>query len=112
MSEKEYRELVLTAFKKLERAFDAVDPDKAEFEMAQGAVTIVFADRSKLILSQQPSLRQIWVAAAAKGIAYHLDYDLGLKKWMDDKGKGVELFGFIQQTVEAQIAVHLSFSDS
>ena len=57
MTEKEYRELTSAAFKTVEKAFDSVDPDVAEFSLSQGAVTVQFADGTKLILSQQPSVR-------------------------------------------------------
>lgn len=99
MEEKQYRELVSLAFKTIENAFDAVDPDLAECVFSQGALTVTFSDRTKLILSQQPSVRQIWVAAASKGIAYHFNYDTKNQQWFDDKGTGVELFQFVKKIV-------------
>src|SRR3989344_7428 len=100
MEEREYRELVSREFKKIEQAFNNVDPDKAEFDLTQGAVTIAFPDGMKLILSQQPSVRQIWVAAATKGVAHHFNYDVAAEKWMDDKGKGIELLAFVRGMVQ------------
>lgn len=109
MEEKEYRELVSREFKKIEKAFDGVDPDEAEFDLAQGAVTIAFADGMKLILSQQPSVRQIWVAAATKGIAHHFNYDAAAGSWMDDKGKGIELLAFVRGMVQDAAGITLTF---
>ena len=107
MEEKEYRELVKTAFDKIGNAFDDVDPDLAEYTFSQGAITVQFADQSKLILSQQPSVRQIWVAAASKGVAYHFNYSQGL--WMDDKGLNLELLGYVKSLVQeiAQVSLPL-----
>ncbi len=105
MEEKEYRELTAKAFKRLESAFDSVDPDLAEFSFSQGAVTIQFADGSKLILSQQPSVRQIWVAAASFGVALHFDYVNG--SWIDDKSKKTELNQFVSEVVAKKAFVHL-----
>lgn len=107
MEEKEYRQLVDQAFHSIERAFDNVDPDQAEFELSQGAVTISFADRTKVILSTQPSVRQIWLAAAARGIAHHFNYDQGSSRWIDDKGKGLELMSFIKGLIRDQAGVEL-----
>lgn len=107
MDEKEYRALVLSEFRKIEKAFEDVDPDQAEFEHSQGAVTIIFRDGSKLLLSQQPSVRQIWVAAATLGIAHHFGYDAGRGAWLDDKGKGVELLDFVCAQVERAAGVKL-----
>lgn len=109
MEEKEYRELVSREFKKIEKAFDDVDPDQAEFDLAQGAATIVFPDGMKLILSQQPSVRQIWVAAATKGVAHHFGYDATAEKWMDDKGKGIELLAFVGEMVRDAAGIALTF---
>ena len=105
MDEKEYRQIVDKTFRAIERAFDDVDPDEAEFELSQGAVTIQFKDRSKCILSTQPSVRQVWLAAASRGIAHHFNYEGG--RWMDDKGKGVELLSYVKGLVKDTAGVEL-----
>lgn len=107
MTEREYRELVEKVFRKLEKAFDAIDPDLAELEVSQGAATIQFSDRSKCILSQQPSVRQIWLANAARGIAHHFDYNRSSERWLDDKGKGVELGEFLRGLLKDTVGVEL-----
>ena len=107
MEEKEYRALVDRAFKTIEKSFDAVDPDVAEFEFSQGAVTILFADRTKCILSTQPSVRQIWLAAASKGVAHHFVFDARSASWLDDKGKGVELLTYVKTLVKDIAGVEL-----
>lgn len=107
LPEKEYRALVDQAFKTIERAFDNIDPDLAEFEHAQGSVTILFADGTKVILSTQPSVRQVWLAAAARGVAFHFDYDPQNTCWRDDKGKGVELLAYVKTLVRESAGVEL-----
>lgn len=108
MEEKEYRSLVDQVFKRIEKAFDAVDPDQAEFEFSQGSITILFADKSRCILSTQPSVRQIWLAAASKGIAHHFNYEPAMQGWFDDKGKKVELCSFLKNLVKEVCGVVLS----
>jgi frataxin-like iron-binding protein CyaY len=60
-------------------------------------LTVTSADRSRLIISSQPSVRQIWLALAARGIAHHFNYLSEKDQWMDDKGKDIELLGFLKQ---------------
>ncbi|MGE4232834.1 MAG: iron donor protein CyaY [Bacteriovoracia bacterium] len=103
MEEKDYRNLVSQVFSRVSDAFDSVDPDLAECENVQGALTITFSNQTKLILSTQPSVRQIWVAAASKGIAAHFSYDLNQGKWLDDKKPSIELIDFIEKNVSEQI---------
>lgn len=107
MEEKEYRQLVDKTFRALERAFDNVDPDEAEFENSQGAVTIRFSNGTRCILSQQPSVRQLWVAVAAQGVAYHFNYDAASATWRDDKGKGIELISCVKSVVKESSGVAL-----
>jgi iron donor protein CyaY len=97
MEEKAYRLLVKGTFEKIEKMFAAVDPDVAECENVQGALTITLAGRSKLVVSPQPSVRQVWLAVASQGKGYHFNYDEGSKKWLDDRGGGLELFGEISK---------------
>jgi CyaY protein len=105
--EKDYRQFVDLFFKRLGDAFDAVDPDVAEFEYAQGSGTILFADGSRCILSVQPSVRQLWLAVAARGVAFHFNYDENSKHWIDDKGKGVELLSYLKDLVRDVTRVEL-----
>jgi CyaY protein len=100
LGESEFRKLVQETFDAVERAFRDTDPDVAECEQSHGALTISFADRSRCILSTQPSVRQIWLALAARGTAYHFSYDPARSAWIDDKGRGIELRGLLRQTLK------------
>ena len=57
---------------------------------------MTLSDGSRFILSQQPSVRQIWLALGAKGTAHHFSYDSQKNAWFDDKGKGIELVSFVK----------------
>jgi CyaY protein len=94
--ETDYRKRVQDTYDKIERAFENVDPDIAECESIMGAMTITFADRTRCILSAQPSVQQLWVALAAKGTAFHFNFDSKTEKWMDDKGKNIELIAMLE----------------
>jgi len=90
-SETEFRAAVQAVFDGIDRALRDVDPDVVECDSARGALTLAFADGTRCILSTQPSVRQIWLAMASRGMAHHFNYDFDRGAWMDDKGKGVEL---------------------
>jgi len=89
MEEKLYRKLVDETYARIDKAFENVDPDRAEVTISQGALTIVFGERLKLMLTPQPPVRQLWVAFRDR--AWHFDWDAGRGAWMDDRRQGVEL---------------------
>lgn len=112
-SEAQYRVKIQAVYDRIQNAMDAVDPDVAEVEQSMGALTIRFADGSRCILSAQPSVRQLWLALAKEGVAYHFelssqpqggsdpqkapDAQMGPDIWVDDRGKGIELVSFLQK---------------
>ncbi|MCM2278437.1 MAG: iron donor protein CyaY [Oligoflexia bacterium] len=109
MTETEYRKWVQEIFERIEKPLMEIDPDLIEAEKIQGALTLAFADRTKCILSAQPSVRQLWLALASEGTAYHFSYDPARKQWIDDKGLGVELLGFLESFLEKKSGVRLRF---
>jgi CyaY protein len=102
MDEREYRGLMKETLERVERVFEDVDPDLVECEQNHGALTLSFADGSRCILSAQPSVRQLWLAVAARGIALHFVWDAAGRRWMDDKGKGIEVFAYLEQFLKEQ----------
>ncbi|NBU21159.1 iron donor protein CyaY [bacterium] len=103
-----YRKRVEEVFSRLEKALRDVDPDLVECELAQGTLTLTFADHSRCILSTQPSVEQIWLALASRGTAYHFNYDAEKRSWWDDKGKGVEIFSFLMNYLKEMTGLSLS----
>lgn len=101
MEEKRYRQLVAETYKKLERAFDDVDPDVVEVSRAGDVVTMTFPDGMRCILSPQPPLRQLWVAARASAV--HFNWDEAASAWQDDQGRGLELWGYMRDLVKAEV---------
>jgi CyaY protein len=96
LMETEYRKNTQVVLNRIEAAFENVDPDLAECEQAMGALTIILKDGSRCILSGQPSVKQLWLALASLGMAYHFNYDESAQQWIDDKGKGIELVSFLE----------------
>jgi CyaY protein len=96
MDEKTYRHLLDDTFARVDRAFETVDPDVAEVSISQGSLTIAFFEKQRLMLTPQPSPRQLWVAFRDR--AWHFDWDEARASWMDDRGEGVELYALIETT--------------
>jgi CyaY protein len=67
-------------------------------------VTVTSAAGQKVVVNTQRATRQIWVAG--KGLGLHFSFEAD-GRWMDDKGKGVELFAFVADAVEAVSGVRL-----
>ncbi len=109
MSESEFRALAREIYERVQRAFDEVDPDEAECEESQGSLTILLPGGAKWILSVQPPVRQLWLAVASIGRAFHFDYDAGAHTWKDDKGEGIELLSYLETLLKEQAGVVTKF---
>jgi iron donor protein CyaY len=109
VKENEYRAQIQKFLDRIEAALADVDPDLVECEQAMGAMTLLFSGRFKCILSAQPSRSQLWVAMAAKGTAYHFDFNEVSQNWVDDKGKGIEavelIEGFLKEYTKLDIRI-------
>lgn len=94
-----YNTLVADVFKRLLKGLDAVDPDALDADSTGDMVTITGHTGQKVVVNTQRAVRQLWVAG--KGAGIHFDFDSTSARWMDDKGKGLELFAWVSQCVEA-----------
>src|SRR5688572_27963695 len=97
MDESRYNQLVAGSFKRMLAALDEVDPDVADSDATGDMLTITAASGEKCIVNTQRAVRQIWVAGKGQGI--HFSYDESSRRWLDDKGHGLELFGFVAEVV-------------
>ncbi len=103
MPEKEYRERIQQVYDALLHSLEDVDPDVAEGEASQGALTITFGDRTRCVLSAQPSVRQLWVALAHRGVAHHFNWDAGAGQWRDDKKPELEVLGLLEGVLSEKL---------
>jgi len=107
MDETRYNQLVAAAFQRLLRALDRVDPDLLDAESTGDMVTITAASGQKVVVNTQRAARQIWVAGKGVGVHFSFQED---GRWMDDKSRGLELFDFVAEAVEAAAGVRLQFA--
>jgi iron donor protein CyaY len=103
MEEKLYRQLVDDTFRRIDAAFENVDPDLAESTFSQGTLTIVFREQQELILSPQAPTRQIW--AAFRDRAWHFGLRSQADGWVDDRDQGIELFALIEDLARTAAGV-------
>ena len=104
MDETRYNQLVAAAFGRLLRGLDKADPDLLDADSTGDMVTITAASGGKVVVNTQRAARQIWVAGKGLGVHFSFQPD---GQWMDDKAKGVELFAFVREAVEAMSGVRL-----
>lgn len=108
LEEPTYLRLADEAFKKIQDAIDALDPDDAEAYLAGDVLTITFRDRSKCIVNTQRPTRQVWLAARSR--AWHFNWDASTRTWIDDKGRGDELFSTLERIVRESVNLDVAIA--
>lgn len=108
MDEQTYRQMVDDTFRTIDTAFGEVDPDLAESSLSQGALTISFPGGVRCILSPQPAVRQVWMAYRDR--AWHFNWEADGRRWVDDRGQGLELFRTVEETAKeaSGVLVHIA----
>jgi CyaY protein len=107
MDEPRYLRLVDDTFKKIQDALEDVDPDDVEAYAAGDVLTITFRDRSKCVVNTQRPTRQVWLAARSR--AWHFNYDEPTGRWVDDKGRGDELFATLGDVIKTTTGVEVKW---
>ncbi len=106
MEERIYRRLVDETFERIDAAFADADPDLAESNVSQGTLTVVFRGERRLIVTPQPPVRQIWVAFREN--AWHFDHDPTTGRWIDDRGRGIDLYRLIADTTRDAAGISIT----
>lgn len=106
LDEKTYRRRLDDTFTRIDRGFDTVDPDLAESNLAQGALTITMRGVHRLILSPQPSPQQLWVAFRDR--AWHFDWNDAGQNWLDDRGQNIEVLSLVVELTREAAGVALT----
>ena len=108
MTDSEFMDLAERVLKGVEvscdRLNDNTDVD-IDNQRTGGMITLVFANRSQIVINLQKPLHEIWLAAKCGG--FHYQYDG--KQWMDTKGQG-EFFASLSRYASEQAGNAISFS--
>ena len=105
MEEREFEKKAAEAWKKVLDLFESIDPDDADVESAGDVITIQYRGGARVVLNTQRPTRQIWLAGSARG--WHFSYDAAQDRWLDDKGRGDELYATLSQLTEQAIGRRL-----
>ena len=97
-------QLLLAVEQGCDRINDDTDAD-LDSQRSGGMVTIVFANRSQIVINLQKPLHEVWMAAQSGGYHYRFDGE----RWMDSKGDG-EFFAALSRDASAQAGEALAFS--
>ncbi len=108
MDETTYEKLADEAFRAIGDAFEDVDPDVVDCEIAGDVVTLTIRGAGKFIVNTQRPTRQIWLAASAHG--WHFSWDQASERWVDDKGRGDELYATISRVVREATGAVVHFA--
>lgn len=105
MTEHEYHQRVDAILLSLEEQIDAVETADLDYDSADGILTIIFEDGSKIIINKQEPLLQLWVATMFNGHHFE-DRD---SKWIDNRF-GAEFWAFISEAISRQANTELTFT--
>src|SRR5688572_10637290 len=100
LTESQYLQLVDHTFRRIQDAFEDVDPGDVDVYRAGDVLTLAFRNGIKCVINTQRSVQQVWLAARAR--AWHFSYDHGAGRWMDDKGRGDELLAVERSVVKQE----------
>ncbi|MBL8953544.1 MAG: iron donor protein CyaY [Myxococcaceae bacterium] len=99
MEETTYNALIATAFKRIVKGLDDVDPDLLDVVSTGDKIDAThLPSGEKVVVNTQRAIWQIWVAGRGQGIHFSHQAD---GRWLDDKGKGLELFAWVTECVTA-----------
>lgn len=96
-------QLLLAVEQCVDRINDDTDAD-LDAQRTGGMVTLVFANRTQIIINLQKPLQEIWMAAKAGGFHYRFDG----QHWQDTKGAG-EFFANLSEYAAQQSGLPLQF---
>ena len=108
MTDSEFLDQAERALKAVEASCDRInDTTSADIDNQRsgGMITLVFSNRSQIVINLQKPLHEIWLAARCGG--FHYRFDGG--QWMDTKGQG-EFFASLSRYASEQAGQALSFS--
>ena len=114
MDETTYQKLADLAFRAIGDAFEDVDAELVDCEIAGDVVTLTLPGAKRCIINTQRPTRQIWLAANAR--AWHFTWDDGAKRWLDDKGQTnadgspVDLFGAVKRIVRESSGIDVDLA--
>jgi len=107
MDEPRYQQLADTVLRSIEDLLADVDADDVDLERAGDVLTLTFKSGQKAVVNTQRPTRQIWLAANARAWHFGFVEDESGGRWLDDKGRGIELVAQIAAIVKESAGIEL-----
>jgi CyaY protein len=107
MTDLEFLDLAENLLLSLERQCDRINEESdadIDNQRVGGMVTMVFADRSQIVVNLQKPLHEVWLATRYGGYHYRYDGD----RWADTKGEG-EFWSRLTQDASSHAGMRLEF---
>jgi CyaY protein len=105
LSEDEYEARALPELRALVEAFDSLDADTLEAELANDILTLEFTDGARYVVNSHRAARQIWMAADRN--AWHFDWSADKNAWIAQK-TGDELWTTLSRVVGDKLGKRVS----
>ena len=108
MTDSEFMDRAERVLKSVEASCDRINDETSadiDNQRTGGMITLVFANRSQIVINLQRPLHEIWLAARCGGFHYQFDGS----QWVDTKGQG-EFFASLSSYASEQSGVTLNFS--
>ncbi len=108
MTDNEFMNLAEALLQSVEQHCDLINENSdadIDNQRVGGMVTLVFANRSQIVINLQKPLHEVWLASRSGG--YH--YRHNGQAWMDTKGQG-DFWGQLGQDASEHAGMPLSFS--
>lgn len=105
MDEREFEQRAAEAWRRVLDLFEDFDPDDADVEQAGDVIRIDYRGGSRVVLNTQRPARQLWLAGGSR--AWHFSYDASQAAWLDDKGRGAELYATLSALTQDAIGQKL-----
>lgn len=107
MTDTEFMDRAEQVLKAVETSCDRINDETLadiDNQRTGGMITLLFANRSQIVINLQKPLHEIWLAARCGGFHYQFDG----AQWMDTKGHG-EFFASLSRYASEQAGIPLSF---
>lgn len=108
MNDPEFMDRAESLLKSVEACCDRINEQTAadiDNQRVGAMVTLVFSNRSQIVINLQKPLHEVWMASVVGGFHYKFDS----KEWRDTKGQG-EFFDCLSRFASAQSGLPLVFS--
>lgn len=108
MTDTEFMNRAELVLKSIESACDRINDETLtdiDNQRSGSMITLVFANRSQIVINLQKPLHEIWLAARCGGFHYQFDGS----QWMDTKGQG-EFFASLSRYASEQSETTLGFA--